>query len=214
MSAEGIACLPDNKGTHTIQTDQTETIMFKRVKTIGLLGVGLLAMLLGTKAEAHYMYVSGKYYSHSVGCYVEIGTASPSNRWEVECQVNATIVELLCPDESTVTLDLYPPVSLSAHVKKSAGETSAEVLVDDSSLLNLGACGPERALVRNMVGTVTIYMCNGTGKDPCSSRLKTSTAMSTCFLPEEYSIYAYPPDPEFPWEFTCTYLPLFPQHNN
>jgi len=189
--------------------------MFKRVKTIGLLGVGLLAMLLGTKAEAHYMYVSGKYYSHSVGCYVEIGTASPSNRWEVECRVNAIMVELLCPDESKVTLDLYPPISLSAHVKKSAGETSAEVLVDDSSLLNLGACGPERALVRNMVGTVTIYMCNGKGKDPCSSRLKTSTAMSTCFLPKGYSIYDYPPpDPEFPWQFTCTYLPLFPRHNN
>ncbi|OOO03723.1 MAG: hypothetical protein USCGTAYLOR_00002 [Chromatiales bacterium USCg_Taylor] len=176
--------------------------------------IGMVAML-GVEAEAHYMYVSGRYYYHSIGCYAEIGTRFPPNRWEVECQVNATRVELLCPDGSTVTLNLDTPVSLSAHVQKSAGKKSAEVLVDDSSLLNLGACAPERALVRNMVGTVTIYMCNGTGKDPCSSRLKTSTAMSTCSLPEGYSIYDYsPPDPEFPWQFTCNDLPLFPQHNN
>jgi hypothetical protein len=52
-----------------------EDVMFKRVKTIGLLGIGLLAML-GTKAEAHYMYVNGKWVYHSIGCQADLLWAS------------------------------------------------------------------------------------------------------------------------------------------
>jgi|GEM_PF-2182758 len=66
--------------------------MFNRVKTIGLLGVGLLAML-ATKAEAHYMYARGNYYYHSVGCEATIGSVPvPSDRLEVKCRL-VTVTE-------------------------------------------------------------------------------------------------------------------------
>ena len=79
--------------------------MSKTVKTIGLLGLTLLAML-GTTAEAHYTYVRGKYYYHSVGCDVTIGSLPVHpDRLEVKCQVHATQVELLCPGNVTEILN-------------------------------------------------------------------------------------------------------------
>lgn len=178
--------------------------MFNRVKTIGLLGVGLLAMLLGTKAEAHYMYANGKYYSHSVGCQATIGSVPVHpDPLDVKCQVYATKVELLCPGEVVEYLNFeQSPLSLvTSHVQIPAGQTQVDVLVDDSPIRNLCDCDPPgcdplqdiKALVRNMVATVTISKCASPVGDPCSVLLVTSTAAATCEFPALFNTFAnYP----------------------
>lgn len=179
--------------------------MFNRVKTICVLGVGLLAMLLGTTAEAHYMYVRGKYYYHSVGCEVTIGSVPVHpDPLEVKCQVDATQVELLCPGNVTEILNFgNSPLRLVADVQIPPGQTQVEVFVDDSPLL-MSCSGSQpslNALIRNMVSTVTISKCASLVGDPCSVRLVTSTAVAGCGLPAEFNFDNLPPDNT---EYTCT----------
>ena len=133
--------------------------MFKRVKTLGLLGVGLLAML-GTKTEAHYILVNGKWVYHIVGYQVKIGSL-PTNPdpLRVTCTLNVLQVELLCPNLQSVRLNFtLGEIILNDFINIPAGQTEAEVLVDDDSLLNLAGCTgePIHALIRNMVSTVTV----------------------------------------------------------
>jgi hypothetical protein len=179
--------------------------MFKRVKLSGLLGVALLAML-GTKAEAHYMYVDGEYYYHSVGCQVTIGSlASPPDPLAVGCLVVTAQVETLCPDLSIVKLPIQ--LNLSNQVLIPPGQTQVEAIVSDSPLLDPtvnNACGgvaPIAALIRNFVGTVTISKCSGLG---CLVKLMTSTAVSTCTLSASYDLVNYPAHlPPDGTPFTC-----------
>lgn len=171
--------------------------MFKRIKTIGLTLVGLLAML-GTKAEAHYMYAGGDWYYHSVGCQATIGDL-PTNPdpLRVTCTLDVLQVELLCPDMTTVSLNFnLGEIILKDYIDIPAGQTEAEVLVDDDSLLNLAGCTgePIHALIRNMASTVTISV----------PPLVTSTATATCTLPDEYSIFEYNSPLFDPWVFDCT----------
>jgi hypothetical protein len=182
-----------------------EADMFKRVKTIGLLGVALLAML-GTKTEAHYMYVGGDWVYHSVGCQVTIGSlASPPDPLAVGCLVVTAQVETLCPDQSIVSLPLQ--LNLSALVQILAGQTQVEVPVSDNPLLDPTvntACGgvtPIDALIRNFASTVTISKCFGSG---CLVKLVTSTAVTTCTLPALYDLLSYPAHlPPDGTAFTC-----------
>jgi hypothetical protein len=132
--------------------------MFKRVKTIGLLDFGLLAML-GTKAEAHYMYVNGKWVYHSVGCQATIGSLSdPPDPLAVECVVNTAVVETLCPDLSIVSLPIQ--VSLVAQVLIAPGQAQTEVIVPDAPLLDVNlnpSCGNSTltaVLIRNMASKI------------------------------------------------------------
>lgn len=180
--------------------------MFKRIKTIGLILVALLAML-GTKAEAHYMYVNGEYYYHSVGCQATIGSLSnPPDPLAVQCVVTTAQVETLCQDLSIVSLPIQ--LSLSAQVQIPPGQTQVEVLVSDSPLLNpavnntCGNLAPIAALIRNMASTVTISQCVGSD---CSVRLVTSTAQAQCALPAGYNLSNYPANlPPDGTPFTCT----------
>jgi hypothetical protein len=85
--------------------------MSKTVKTIGLLGLALLAML-GTKAEAHYIYANGRWIYHSVGCIAELESVLdpatvPSS---VECVVNTKWVETLCQDPSGLVHRVISPI--------------------------------------------------------------------------------------------------------
>ena len=181
--------------------------MFKSVKTIAL--VGLLAML-GTKAEAHYMYYDGRYYYHSVGCEVTIGDLPSSpDPVAVHCLVATLKLETLCPDESIVSSLLQ--VNLSAQELLDAGETQVEVLVSDSPLLNPNinnACGsstPTDILIRKMASTVTISQCASLVGHPCSVLVTTSTAATTCELSEDYDLEDYPNNlPPDGTEFSCT----------
>ena len=179
--------------------------MSKTVKTIGLLGLTLLAML-GTTAEAHYTYARGTYYDHSVGCDVTIGSVPyPPDRLEVKCQVHATQVELLCPGNVTEILNLVnSPLRLVADVQIDPGQTQVEVFVDDSPLLLMSCSGSQpslNALIRNMVSTVTISKCASLFGNPCSVRLVTSTAVAGCGLPADFNFDNLPPDYT---EYTCT----------
>jgi len=194
---------PTNEGTYTIQT---EAIMFNRVKTIGLLGVGLLAML-ATKAEAHYMYARGNYYYHSVGCEATIGSVPvPSDRLEVKCRLVTVTedpitgevlppVEVLCQDQSIVTLP--DPVSLVVQVITDPGETHVEVIISNSPFKYLcGGNDPTAVLIHNFSSTITISKCTGSLLDPCSLLLETSIATTPrCMLPTEgnYDIHNLPP---------------------
>jgi len=181
--------------------------MFNRVKTIGLLGVGLLAMLLGTKAEAHYAYASGRYYSHSIGCEATIGSLSnPPDPLIVGCVVTTVRVDARCPDLSIVSLPIE--VSLTAQVQINPGQTVVEVTAPDTSLLTNGniviACGgtPSAVLIRDMVSTVTIQ-CVGPSASCPAPLVTTSTATATCTLPYDFGGYPPPTTPPF-WEFNCT----------
>lgn len=181
--------------------------MFNKVKTIGFLSVGLLVMLLGTKAEAHYVYASGTYYYHSVGCEATIGSLSnPPDPLIVECVVTAVRVDARCPDLSIVSLPIQ--VSLTAQVQIVPGQTQVEVIVPDTSLLNNGniiiACGgtPNAVLIRDMVSTVTIQ-CVGPSASCPAPLVTTGTATATCTLPYDFGDYPPPITPPF-WEFNCT----------
>jgi len=185
-----------------------DVVMFKRIKVIGLTLVGLLAML-GTQAEAHYMYVDGRYYYHSVGCGVTIGSVpTPPDPFAVTCAVVTTQVETLCPGGSIVGALLQ--VNVSAQVLD-PGETEVDVLVDDAPLLDgdvNNACGgsdPTDVLIREMATTVTISKCVSLVGDPCSVLLLTSTAVATCELSEDYDLEDYPDNlPEVGTDYTCT----------
>jgi hypothetical protein len=192
-----------------------EDVMFKRVKTIGLLGIGLLAML-GTKAEAHYMYVNGKWVYHSIGCQATIGSLSdPPDRLVVECVVDTAVVETLCPDMSIVSLPIQ--VRLVAQVLITPGqaqveEVKVEVIVSDAPLLNVNlnpSCGdstPTDVLIRNMDSTISIFQCAGPVGDPCSVRLLTSIAAAQCELPAKFKLDNYPKNlPPDGTRYTCTY---------
>lgn len=180
--------------------------MSKSLKMLGLLGVTLLAML-GTQSEAHYMYVRGDYYYHSVGCDVTIGSlASPPDPVAVQCLVVTAQVETLCPDLSIVNLPLQ--LNLSAQTQLSAGQTRVEVIVSDSPLLDPtanSACGgvtPTAALIRSFASTVTISKCSGLG---CAVKLVTSTAATTCTLPATFDLTSYPANlPPDGTAFTCS----------
>lgn len=194
--------------------------MFKRIKTIGLLGIGLLAML-GTKAEAHYVYYNGHWYYHSVGCQVEIGSMETAPA-TVKCVVTPTLVETLCTDLSIVTGLTITGFSIEAQVQEiepDNGQATVEVSIDpdDDALLqeviNLYplVCGgtPIDALIRSMASTVTIYKCVGSS-DPCSSLLLTYTKNVTCALPSGCTLDECPNN-----EYTCTVLPVGGQtHEN
>ena len=168
--------------------------MFKRVKTIGLLGVGLLTML-GTKAEAHYMYVNGKWVWHSVGCPVTIGDIPSSpDPGIVICDVNTVQVEAECPDGS-ITQPLSIQVSLTAQEQLDPGQSYVEVIVDDEPLrfhsTIISACGSYASdvLIRNMTSTVTIQCVGSIGDPTCSAPLlTTSTAVATCELPAQCTL--------------------------
>jgi hypothetical protein len=189
---------------------QTEAVMFKRVKTIGLLGVGLLAML-GTKTEAHYMHVNGKWVYHSIGCQATIGSLSdPPDRLAVVCEVTTAVVETLCPDLSIVSLPIQ--VTLSAERQIAPGKTKVEVIVSDAPLLDVDlnpSCGdstPIDVLIRNMDSTISVFQCAGPVGDPCSVRLLTSTAAAQCELPAQFNLDNYPKNlPPDGTPFTCTY---------
>ncbi len=183
--------------------------MFNRVKTICVLGVGLLAMLLGTTAEAHYTYVRGKYYYHSVGCDATIGSLPVHpDPLEVKCQVDATRVELLCPGNVPEILNFeISPLRLVADVQIPPGQTQVEVLVDDSPLL-MSCSGSQpsfNALVRNMISMVTISKCASLVGHPCLVRLVTGTAIAQCELPAQFNFDNYPENlPPDGTQYTCT----------
>lgn len=183
--------------------------MSKRVKRVmTVMMVGLVA-ILGTKAEAHYMYVSGKYYYHSVGCEVTIGSVPVHpDPVEVKCQLITITqdpitgqilppVEVLCQNQNIITLP--NPVSLVAQVLTDPGETHVEVIVSSSPFLQHLCDGsdPTAVLIHNFASTITISKCVGLFANPCSVLLPTSTATTLrCMLPteENYDIYNLPDD--------------------
>jgi hypothetical protein len=183
--------------------------MFRTVKTIGLLSVGLLAML-GTKAEAHYMYVHGKWVYHSIGCQATIGSLlDPPGPLVEECVVNTAMVETRCSDRSIVIFPIE--VTLVAEVLIPPGQPQAEVVVSDDPLLDVNlnpACGdstPTDVLILNMNSTISIFQCVGPVVAPCSVRLLTSTAAAQCELPAQFNLDNYPENlPPDGTPYTCT----------
>jgi hypothetical protein len=172
--------------------------MFKRVKTIGLLGVGLLAML-GTKAEAHYIFVNGKWVWHSVGCQSTIGDLpNPPDPLIAKCDVITIQVDARCPDLSIVSVLIEE--SLTAQKQIPPGLTTFEVIVPVVSLLNNGniviACGgtPNAILIRDMVSTVTIQ-CVGPSASCPAPLVTTSTKKARCWLPYDFGDYPPPSTP-------------------
>lgn len=193
--------------------------MFKSAKAIGISGVVLLVMLIA-EADAHYMYASGRWVYHSVGCIAEVESVSnPSTTPAVvECAVSTTLVETLCQDASgyvyPVTLPLQ--VGLSAAVPiavehVSEGLAEVEVVVPDAPLLdinvNLACVGatPIDVMVRNMASTVTVSRCVGSILGPCEVRLVTSTAEAVCELPPQFNFSNYPENlPPEGTPYSCT----------
>jgi hypothetical protein len=196
--------------------------MSKTVKTIGLLGLALLAML-GTKAEAHYIYVNGRWIYHSVGCIAELESVLnpatvPSS---VECVVNTGLVETLCqgPNGLVHTVSLPIQVTLVSKALIAPGDVTGpglaevEVIVPDAPLLNVNlnpACvnsTPIAVLIHNMASTITVFRCVGLVADPCLVRLVTSTAEAQCELPAQFNLENYPANlPPDGTPFTCTDL--------
>jgi len=193
--------------------------MFKKLNTIGLLGAGLLAML-GSKAEAHYMYANGRWVYHSVGCISEIEPVSDPATYPaaVGCTVTTAQVETLCQDGSGFVY----PVSLSLQLTLDAlaaivpanvtgGQAEVEVVVPDAPLLNVNlnpSCvnaTPIAVLIRSMASTITVFRCVGLLGDPCLVRLVTSTAEALCELPAQFSFDNYPENlPPDGTPFSCT----------
>jgi len=195
--------------------------MSKTVKTSGLLGLALLAMLETTKAEAHSMYANGRWVYHSVGCIAELESVLnpvtvPSS---VECIVNTALVETLCQDANglahvvslpiEVTLVSNDPIAPSDVT--GPGLAQVEVIVPDAPLLNVNlnpACGnsiPIAVLIRDMASKITVFRCVGSVVDPCLVRLVTSIAEAQCELPAQFHLDNYPENlPPDGTPFTCT----------
>jgi len=184
--------------------------MFKRAKTIGLTLVGLLAML-GTKAEAHYMYANGEWVSHSVGCQIteldSVGTAS----WAAACLVVPTKVDVRCQNLSIVNslaisgVTLVGPTILNLQGQPPA--EGVEVTVDDAPLLEVStvvnAClfygsTPSDVLIREMESTISLFKCDSLVG--CSVLLLTGTAAAECSL----STYYHLDNPPNGAAFSCT----------
>ena len=187
-----------------------EIIMLKRVKTIGLTLVGLLVML-GTKAEAHYMYANGQWVSHSVGCQIteldSVGTAS----WAAACTVIPTKVDVRCQNLSILNSLTISGVTLVGptilNLQGQPPVAGVEVTVDDAPLLELGtvvnACllygsTPKDVLIREMVSTVSIFKCDSLLG--CLVLLLTGTAAAECTLSTYYDL----DNPPNGAAFTCT----------
>jgi hypothetical protein len=170
-----------------------DVVMFKRIKTIGLTLVGLLAML-GTKAEAHYYYYNGYWYYDSVGCDVTIGSLPTTpDPLDVVCVVTTTQVEALCPlpQPHVVSLSIQVILSAQQHLVPAPGQAQAhvQVVVSDTPLLSnpdiLAACSnstPTAVLIRKLASTVTIQ-CEGPSSSCLAPLLTTSTATATCTFP-------------------------------
>ncbi len=180
--------------------------MFKRVKTIGLLGVGLLAML-GTKAEAHYVYANGRWYYHSVGCEVEIGSLpNPRDDVIVKCAVTTVEVEAKCSNGS-ITDPLSIEVLLTDQEELEAGQTEVEVIVDDDSLRSnssiVSECGgiADDVLIRSMASTVTIQCVGPSATCGLLSLVPTSIAVAACTLPSACTLNICEDDDR---EYSCS----------
>jgi len=185
--------------------------MFKSVKTIGLTLVGLLAML-GTKAEAHYMYANGHYYYHSVGCEITQFDSMPTTfwGWGATCAVITTKVDALCPNSFIASLQIQVVLAPMTAIYLPGQALPVEVIVDDSPLKVhpsiVSACGGSNAnavLIQNMISTITVFLCDGVG--PCLPFTPldpvTSTVTASCGLPLGYSPNNLPPDRT---PYTCT----------
>lgn len=181
--------------------------MPKRFKAAGLLGIFLPLLVVPTISEAHYIYVGGEYYYHSVGCQATIGSLPVHpDPLSVGCVVTTATVDTLCPDLSIVSLPIQ--LSLGAQVQIPPGQTSVEVLVSDNPLLdplvNTACAGatPLDALIRSFTSVVTIAKCSGPN---CEVQLVTSTAASSCTLPVQYDLLNYPLNlPPDGATFTCS----------
>lgn len=185
--------------------------MFKRAKIIGLFGFALISML-GTQAEAHYLYANGTWYYHSVGCAANIDAVlnPTTNPAAVECLVNTSVVETLCPDSNIISSPIQASLVAQTPITSSdvsGSQAHVEVVVPDTPLLNVNlnlSCGnsnPVSALIRTMTSTVTVFRCVGLGADPCSVRLVTSTATATCTMDAKYNPGNLPPPGT---AYTCT----------
>ncbi len=180
--------------------------MVKKITTISLLGISLFVMF-GMTAEAHYMYVRGRWVSHSVGCIAEIedvpnpGTVPAS----VECVVNTAQIETLCEGLGGLlnTVISTIPISLDAQTPivpedVTDGIAEVEVIVPDEPLLEVDlnpVCvngTPTDILIRDMASTVTVFECVGPAAEPCSVRLVASTATAQCELPGQFNLDNYP----------------------
>ncbi len=202
-----------------MQTAQTEVIMVNRVKTIGLTLVGLFTMLLGAQAEAHYMYVNGTYYYHSVGCEATVGSTEV-DPWTVDCAVATTLVETLCQRNGSF---VYPPVLSQIQLNLVAqgpivqnNATQVEAIVSDAPLLNVNlnlSCSiystplaistPAVVLIHNMASVLNVYQC---ASDSCAgeNRTLTSTAATSCTLPLEFNLNHYPANlPPVGTQYNC-----------
>jgi hypothetical protein len=198
---------------------QTEVIMFNRLKMIGLTLVGVLAILSGTRAEAHYMYVNGRYYYHSVGCEAAIASTE-ADPWTVDCAVATTLVETLCQRSGSF---VYPPVlsPIQLHLVAQGpiapnSSLQLEAIVSDAPLLNVNlnlACSiystplavatPAVVLIHNLTSVLNVYQCTSSS---CSGedRTLTSTASTSCTLPLQFNLQNYPANlPPVGTEYNC-----------
>jgi hypothetical protein len=173
--------------------------MFKRAMRVVMM-IGLVA-LLGAKAEAHYVYVSGNYKYCSICVDAKLkgeeDSINPTTHTEeLEFLLTTELVEILCPDGRIVfSSDLFQFV-----VKKTIGKdditiqvngqngplTTAEVkacVSDTALLLNSVFCGvkPKAVLIRQMRAEITTSACYIL----CDT---VDTFVTDCILPAKYNL--------------------------
>lgn len=171
--------------------------------------IGLVA-LLGAKAEAHYVYVSGQYKYCSICVDAKLKGEEDSinlttHTEELEFLLTTELVEILCPDGRIVSSsDLFQFVvkkpigkdDITTQVNGQGGPlTTAEVraCVSDTALLeNSVFCGvkPKDVLIREMRAEITTSACYILNIPQCDT---VDTFVTDCILPAEYDLNHRPP---------------------
>lgn len=179
--------------------------MLKRVLIIGLL-LSVAAAMLGTRAEAHYIYVSGRLIKHSLLCSLDLkGVANPATNPALsECVIEVHLLDILCrnpqnnnthPGRAATQTVLIAEDQIDQSDITGKGKAHVEILVEDDPLLNPEFCVnpnwiPIEVLVREATVHLNTFTCTD---DACSTKVLASTAQLDCVLPSEFNLENLPP---------------------
>lgn len=194
--------------------------MLRRFVVIVVL-LGCVGAVVIPRADAHYIYVSGRLVYHSLGCEWALkGVPNTLSKPAVtECRSVITLVDTLCenpqnrsvvPGQAATQTVLVGQEPFTEGNLTGKGKATVSVSIADDAVLAAlqdvpGVCvNPNwhlvAALVREVTVDLSVYECTN---EACSTNtgVLASTATLDCSLPEGFSILLPPPDGT---EYECT----------